>query len=204
MSPARLPKRRANNFLLRRSRTIGSVALAHSHGGCERFFTFRAASAGAGNPAASITTIEIGSPHSGSMVPEGPRRVTVGSLMGSITLTYNKAFGVLLLVAALFILGVAVLTGKMFPQAISGGILALASIGYLTQPAFVIAAGGVQVKNLLGMTMRTVPFSTWSELTLRDGQLYARDQRVKVARWLISASDWALLERKIREASTSS
>jgi hypothetical protein len=127
--------------------------------------------------------------------------VIVPSSVDTIYLTYNKAFGMILLLAALFILGVAWLTGTLFPQAITGGILLLLSLAYLTQPAFVIALGGVQVRNLWGMTLRTVPFSAWSELAIRDGQLFAQNQRVKVARWLISSAAWAQLEQKIHEAS---
>jgi hypothetical protein len=116
-----------------------------------------------------------------------------------LAIGYNKIFGGLLLVSGVFILGVAVLVGQLFPQAITGGILTLVSLGYLTQPALVIAPREVQMKNLFGMTLRTHPFERLSQLTVVDGALDVNGTRVRTARWLLDGGDWNRLETMLRE-----
>lgn len=111
-----------------------------------------------------------------------------------VTIGYNKGFGIVMLVCSVFILGVAFLTGQLFPQAITGGILLLVSLGYMTQPAVVIAPKEVQMKNLLGMTMRTHPFENLSDLAVENGQLMVKGTPVRVARWATASADWANLE----------
>jgi hypothetical protein len=115
-----------------------------------------------------------------------------------IEIGYKKAFGAGMLVCSVFILGVAVLTSRLFPQAITGTILFLLGIGYLTQSAIVIAPGEVQLKNLFGATMKTHPFASLSELSIVDGRLEVNGVPVKVARWLLSGSDWQRLEKVVQ------
>lgn len=111
-----------------------------------------------------------------------------------LSVGYNKAFGGFMLVCSLFILGVAVLTGTLFPQALTGGILLLVSLGYLTQPALVITASEVQLKNMLGMTVKSYAVREPADLKLRDGKLMVRDEQLRTAKWLLSGADWARLE----------
>jgi hypothetical protein len=120
-----------------------------------------------------------------------------------IELHYNKVFGAVMLALSLFILGVAFTIGKPFPQAVTGGITLLASIGFLTQPVLVVAAGEVQMRNLLGMTMKRHEFGSLADLELRDGRLRVKDQPVGSGRWLMHRADWERLGRAIETARAS-
>jgi len=115
-----------------------------------------------------------------------------------ITVGYNKIWGGLMLVCAAFILGVALLTGQYFPQAFTGTILLVVSLGYLTQPAFVVTQNEVQVRNLLGMTLRTHPFEKLSQLTVVGGKLEVKGTPVRAPRWLLASGDWERLEALVR------
>ena len=116
---------------------------------------------------------------------------------------YNKIFGVVMLLCALFILGVAVITGKLFPQAITGSILLLLSLGYLMQPALVVATGEVEVKNLLGMTMKRHPLKSLAEVSLRDGRICVGNEKVGNPGWMLSGADCDRLAAEIAKATAS-
>ena len=115
-----------------------------------------------------------------------------------IAVGYQKALGLLMLACALFILGVAFLTGKLFPQAITGGILLAVSFGYLTQPALVISPGVVETKNLFGITLKTHRFASLRDLVLDDKGLQVAGERVKLTRWILSGGDLARLAQAVQ------
>lgn len=117
-----------------------------------------------------------------------------------IEVRYNKAWGIVMLCSSIFILGVAFLTAKLFPQAITGGILLLVSFGFLTQPAFVVAPGEVQLRNILGMTMKRHEFASLAELEVREGRLHVNGKPVGAGRFMLRASDWDALGRAIDDA----
>lgn len=115
--------------------------------------------------------------------------------MGSDTplaIGHNKVFGGFLLVAAVFILGVALMTGHLFPQAITGTILLLVSFGYLTRPAIVVTGSVVEIKNMLGMTLKTRTCRP-RELALRDGKLWLGGDRIATT-WILDKNDLARLQ----------
>jgi hypothetical protein len=116
-----------------------------------------------------------------------------------IAVGYNKIWGGFMLVAGVFILGTAILIGQIFPQAITGTILLLVSLGYLTQPAFVVTRTEVQMRNLFGMTLRTHPFEKLSQLSVVDGRVEVNGTPVKFPRWLIAGSDLEQLETYLRK-----
>lgn len=117
-----------------------------------------------------------------------------------IEVRYNKGWGIVMLLCSLFILGVAVLTAKLFPQAITGSILLLVSIGFLTQPVMVVAPGEVQLRNLLGMTMKRYEFASLAEIELRDGRVCVNGKPVGSGKFMLRASDWEALGRAIDDA----
>jgi hypothetical protein len=117
-----------------------------------------------------------------------------------IAVRYNQAWGIVGLLCSVFILGVAFLTGDLFPQAITGGILLFVSFGFLTQTVFVVAPGEVQLRNLLGMTMKRHPFSSLADLELRDGRLRVDGKPVGAGKFMLRGSDWEALGRAIEDA----
>jgi hypothetical protein len=117
-----------------------------------------------------------------------------------IAIGYKKVFGLLLLSCALFIIGVALFLGQLFPQIITGGICFLASIMYLTQPALVVARRSVDKKNLFGATIKSYPLESLKYLAVDDSGLRVHGERVKVARWLLSSGDFERVKKAIAEA----
>lgn len=117
-----------------------------------------------------------------------------------IALHYNKVFAVVMLALSLFILAVAFSLGQPFPQAITGGISLLVSIGFLTQPVMVVVAGEVQMRNLFGMTTKRHEFTSLADLELRDGRVRVKDTPVGSGRWLLHGADWQALGRAIETA----
>ena len=117
-----------------------------------------------------------------------------------IEVRYKQVWGIVGLACSVFILGVAFLTGKLFPQAITGGILLFVSFGFLTQPVFVVAPGEVQLRNLFGMTMKRHSFASLADLEIRDGRLRVDGKPVGAGRFMIRGSDWETLERAIEAA----
>jgi hypothetical protein len=118
-----------------------------------------------------------------------------------IEIHYNRAMAAVMLLSALFILVVAFSLGKLFPQAITGGILLLVSIGFLTQPAIVVTSSEVQMRNMLGMTLKRHPFGSLAELKMRDGALYSGERKI-ASRRMLDAMEWRKLELAIEKASS--
>lgn len=112
-----------------------------------------------------------------------------------LSIDHNKALGSTFLVVAIFILGVAVLTGQLFPQAITGTLLLLVSIGYLTQPALVVGGGEIQFKNMLGMTVKRRSCSL-SDITIRDGKILVGSDKVS-STWMLDKNDIAKLHASL-------
>jgi len=117
-----------------------------------------------------------------------------------IEVHYNKVFGAVMLACSLFILAVAFSIGKPFPQALTGGITLLVSLGFLFQPVMVVVAGAVQMRNLFGMTMKTYPFDSLADLEIRGGRLRVNDKPIGSGRWLLHGGDWDKLGRAIETA----
>ncbi len=92
-----------------------------------------------------------------------------------IPVHYNKALGVVILCAGLFVGGTGLLVVK--PLLIGLGLLqTLIGLGYVTRPVAMVFEDRVEMKNLLGMTMRThdVPKR---DLQVRDGKVYKKGNR---------------------------
>lgn len=114
-----------------------------------------------------------------------------------ITVGYNRVLAALMTVSAVFILGVAALTGKLFPQALTGFVILALAVGYWTQTAMVVGTSEVELKNLFGRTVQRFPFSNASELSLKDGRLYIGAEKVGLPRWLLRGSDVDALARAL-------
>lgn len=82
---------------------------------------------------------------------------------------YNPAFAVLMIVAGVFVGGTGLLIAKPLLMGL-GAMHLLIGIGYAKQPWFVVHERSTEIKNLFGMTMKTVPAGL-EGLELRDGKL---------------------------------
>lgn len=87
--------------------------------------------------------------------------------MDGIHVRYNLLIALFLLICGAFILAVGLLLAT--PLRIGLGVLSsLIGIGFLTQPWFVVFPDRIELRNLLGMTMKTHPFAL-AGLEVREG-----------------------------------
>lgn len=125
-----------------------------------------------------------------------------GSPRGELAIHYNRFLATFLFVCSLLILGASLLAGVSL-NSITGLILLFVSVAYFVQPALVVTGSAVQHRNVLGMTMRTTPFTSLSDITFEDGNVWVKQEqeRVKVigVRFLYSSGDIAKLQERVRQ-----
>jgi len=116
--------------------------------------------------------------------------------MRQVKVGYTPVVGTVLLVLALLniVLGVMSHTGMSTAM---GGLFTVIAILQLTMPYFVLTDGAVQLRNLLGMTVRQYVFTDLAQFEVEeDGKrIYLRSddgerKRVKLTRWLAQRGDW--------------
>ena len=109
---------------------------------------------------------------------------------------YNAALGALLLLLGLFTLGVGVVVTKPMLMLV-GALNTFVGFGFATRPFVVVTERGVEMKNLLGMTMRmhAVPME---HLAVRGGSIVdARSGRKLAGGMLARREDLAALARAL-------
>jgi hypothetical protein len=105
----------------------------------------------------------------------------------------NRVFAIVILSCAIFILFVSFLIGPSL-NLIIGFLNLFIGIKMLTQPVLVITDQEIEIKNLLGMTMKRVPFNSYAELEIEEGSLYVnqggmRTRATRVSRFLHHGPD---------------
>lgn len=112
------------------------------------------------------------------------------------SIRYNAVFGALLLLLGLFTLGVGVVVGKPMLLLV-GALNTLVGLGFTTRPFALVTDRGVEMKNLLGMTMKThaVPKE---HLAVRGGSIVdARSGKKLAGGMLARREDLESLERML-------
>ena len=113
-------------------------------------------------------------------------------------LVHHKPFmGVILLCCGLFIGGVGIMIGTII-QLIMGGMFTLMGIMYFTKPALYINEHTMELKNLLGMTIKTYPLSPDS-LELRDRSIYISGKKVRISRVMLKNEDVEKMEAYLQQ-----
>lgn len=119
-----------------------------------------------------------------------------GGAERTLSVGFNKLFGVVLLVLALLCVGVG-LMAKTPSTVLIGGLNTLLGVLYLVRPYFVVGPRAIELKNLLGMTMRRYVFVDLGALEVGpDGKsVFHIDPggartRLKLTRWLADGADW--------------
>ena len=105
----------------------------------------------------------------------------------------NRVFAIVILSCAVFILFVSFLIGPSLNLVI-GFLNLFIGIQMLTKPVVVITEREIELKNLMGMTMRRVAFNSYAELEIEDGSLYVnqggtRTRAARVSRFLHHGPD---------------
>jgi len=102
--------------------------------------------------------------------------------------TFNKILGIIFLVCSSFILFVSFTIGPSV-STISGFILLLVSILYLVSPAIVYDDNEIQMKNLLGMTLKRHSFEK-DKITTQDRRIYVNDKKLNIAKGMLVRSEY--------------
>jgi hypothetical protein len=111
-------------------------------------------------------------------------------------LRYRPVIGVSMVAVSLFILGVSLLVG-FSPNTVTGVILLLVGIGYLTRPLAELTADRLTVFALLGPLKKEYLVQT---LRLSGEKLFAGDQKVSIHPLLVNRKDWQALKKRLGAA----
>lgn len=114
--------------------------------------------------------------------------------------TYKKVFGISFLIAGLFIL----ITSLMLEPSITtvtGLLIMIISIPYLTSAAIIYNDEELQLKNLFGMTMKRYSFTS-DGLNVRSGKVYSHAIKLKVASGMLVKSEYEALLKHIESKET--
>ena len=120
--------------------------------------------------------------------------------MTPITIRYKLGFGIFMLLAGGFMLFVG-LTLKNPMQLGLGVMNALIGLGFSTQPWFLVYPDRIEVKNVLGMTMKTHSFPGPSDLQIVDDKVQSKSGAFKpVGGWLARAEDFDKLRARLKQS----
>lgn len=109
---------------------------------------------------------------------------------------YSKLFGGILLAASIINFALGALTHNTMSM-ITGALLAVVAVLQILMPYFVLHAdaGVVELKNLLGMTVRRYTFDSLRDFHLEPAKVYLVDptgkrRSAKLTRWISHRPDW--------------
>ena len=102
--------------------------------------------------------------------------------------SFAKFLGILFLIPSLFILGAALYIGPHI-STISGVLIFIVSIMYITRPAGTYDDAKLEIKNLYGMTLKTYYFGK-DKFSVRDNKIYANDRKVKLSSVMLVQSEY--------------
>lgn len=120
--------------------------------------------------------------------------------MAPIPIRYNPIFGFTFLAGAALVLVVGLTIGKGMLLGL-GLMNGLTSIGFLLQPWMVVHPDRVEIKNLLGMTMKSHPLSRPTDLRIEANKLFVPGKdRAIGGGFLARSSDLEQLKKALGSA----
>jgi hypothetical protein len=122
--------------------------------------------------------------------------------MAGIRVRYKPILGLFVLLAGLLVLlfGLVLETGVLL---LIGALNTAAGIGYLMQPWFIVYGDRVELRNPLGMTLKTHMFDSLAEIEIRGGKLCRRGEARPMKRlggWFARGTDLELVAAAIEDA----
>lgn len=120
------------------------------------------------------------------------------SRVPTVEVRYGKGWSVTLVVLASLLIAMAAFLGN--PMTLALGIFNLViGILMLVKPLYVLGPGALEVKNLLGMTLRRYPFTNISEFEITpDGTLWHCDvqgvrKKIRISKLTVDSGDYRRL-----------
>ena len=123
--------------------------------------------------------------------------------MTTIPLRASRGLGASFLVLGLLLLVLGLLTiSDSLINVVLGPVLMLVGVGYLVGTLLVVTPTEVQLRNLLGMTVRRTPIRSLADLRLDDKRLVhtPTGKRVATLGYLFNKADVATLAQALQEA----
>lgn len=114
--------------------------------------------------------------------------------------TYHKAFGISFLIAALFILITSFMLGPSITT-ITGILILIVSILYLTSAAVVYTDEEIELKNMFGMTMKRYSFVN-DCLNVRNRKIYSHAIKLNIASGMLVKSEYEALLKHVESKET--
>jgi hypothetical protein len=120
---------------------------------------------------------------------------TGSSRISEVRVRYARGWAIAMIVMSAFLLA-------MFPfvrtwtTSLVGGVNLVVGILMLTRPLYVLSTGVLEVKNLLGMTIRRIPFASFSEFEIDgDGKIWhtargGQKKRIRISRFMVDGGDY--------------
>lgn len=119
-------------------------------------------------------------------------------LVPTVGVRYGKGWSVTLIVLASLLLAMAAFLGNFMTMAL-GAFNLVIGILMLTRPLYVLGPGSLEVKNLLGMTMKRYAYRNISEFEITpDGALWHCDvqgvrKKIRISRLVVDSGDYRRL-----------
>jgi hypothetical protein len=106
---------------------------------------------------------------------------------------FHLGFGIVLVLAALFILFTGLALGGLHLLFLGALNLAL-GVGISLQPMFVVHDDRIEMRNLLGMTMKTHTYDSLASLEIRGRKVFRKGESKALASALVGrGSDWEVV-----------
>lgn len=109
--------------------------------------------------------------------------------MQDIPVRYQPLWGGLMLCAAVFILAVGLLLAEPI-QLVVGTVNLLLGALFLGQPWIVVTSHEIQVRNLLGMTLKRHTYGSLAELSVVDGAIHKDGAKLLGKSFVARSDDW--------------
>lgn len=102
--------------------------------------------------------------------------------------TFAKAIGALFLIGSLFMVSVSFVIGPNM-STIAGLLFGAISIMYLVNPALTYNEEQIELKNLLGMAVKTHYFGK-DEIAVRDGKVYVNGNKLRISSGMLVRKEY--------------
>lgn len=122
--------------------------------------------------------------------------------MNGIPVRYNAVFGIGILLGGAFVLLSGLLLGKVLLLLI-GVVNTLAGFGFTTQPWFVVFSDRIEIRNMIGMTLKTHRIQGLADLEVHGGRVWSKRSNAGfsgLGGWLARGRDIDAVRTAIRRA----
>ncbi len=123
--------------------------------------------------------------------------------MEPIPVRFNLALGIALLLCAAFVLCTGLFLGALHLLLV-GVVNGAVAVGITFAPMFVVHPDRIEMRNLLGMTMRTHTFASLADLEIRGSKIFRKEGETKAlasASFVARGSDWDRVVAAVEGAS---